>query len=109
MARGAVSWLHRIIAALVVCGVFAFALNQQWYAHRFAMSLIREAEKIGYGPASPYAREPEYSTVAAVTRQDLLDWHAAHVHPNNIILSFTGDFDPAAMEVLDSVGRVVEE
>jgi zinc protease len=58
----------------------------------------REAAKIGYGPNSPYAREPEYSTVAAVTRQDLLDWHAAHGHPNNIILSLTGDFDSAAME-----------
>jgi zinc protease len=58
----------------------------------------REAGKIGYGPKSPFARRPEYATVAAVTRQDLLDWHAAHAHPNNIILSFTGDFDSAAME-----------
>jgi zinc protease len=58
----------------------------------------REAAKIGYGPNSPYARVPEYATVAAVTRQDLLDWHAAHVHPNNIILTLTGDFDSAAME-----------
>ncbi|HKQ05556.1 MAG TPA: sulfatase-like hydrolase/transferase [Blastocatellia bacterium] len=46
IARGAIRWLHEVIAALIVCGVFAFALNQQWYAHRFAMSLIREAEKI---------------------------------------------------------------
>jgi Arylsulfatase A and related enzymes len=45
-ARGAVAWPHRLIAALFVCGLFAFALNQQWYVHRFAMSLIREAEKI---------------------------------------------------------------
>ncbi|MEN3332655.1 MAG: hypothetical protein V7641_2020 [Blastocatellia bacterium] len=44
--RGAVAWPHRLIAALFVCGLFAFALNQQWYAHRFAISLIREAEKI---------------------------------------------------------------
>jgi zinc protease len=58
----------------------------------------REAGKIGYGAKSPYAREPEYATVAAVTRQDLLDWHAAHVHPNNMILALTGDFDTAAME-----------
>src|SRR5437660_4109907 len=34
----------------------------------------REANKIGYGADSPYARVPEYATVAAVTRQDLLDW-----------------------------------
>src|SRR5437016_8870922 len=59
---------------------------------------FREAEKIGYGPSSPYAREPEYTTVAAVTRQDLVNWHVAHTYPNNIILSISGDFDSAAME-----------
>jgi zinc protease len=58
----------------------------------------REAAKIGYGAHSPYARVPEYSTVDSITRQDLLAWHAAHVQPNNIILSITGDFDSAAME-----------
>ncbi|HEX5432942.1 MAG TPA: pitrilysin family protein, partial [Candidatus Angelobacter sp.] len=58
----------------------------------------REAAKIGYGADSPYARVPEYATVAAVTRQDLLDWHAKHVHPNNIIFGITGDFDSVAME-----------
>lgn len=58
----------------------------------------REATKIGYGAQSPYARVPEYSTVAAVTRQDLLDWHAKHVQPNNMIVAFTGDFDSTALE-----------
>jgi zinc protease len=58
----------------------------------------REANKIGYGTRSPYARVPEYSTVAAITRQDLLDWHARYVHPNNIILGISGDFDSVAME-----------
>jgi zinc protease len=58
----------------------------------------RESAKLAYGSDNPYAREPEYSTVAAITRQDLIDWHKAHVHPNNIILGVSGDFDPAAME-----------
>ncbi|HEY6349847.1 MAG TPA: pitrilysin family protein [Candidatus Angelobacter sp.] len=58
----------------------------------------RESTRIGYGPQSPYARIPEYSTVAAVTRQDLMDWHSRYVQPNNIILGITGDFDSAAME-----------
>ena len=58
----------------------------------------REAVKLAYGPQNPYARVPEYATVAAVTRQDLIDWHHTHVHPNNIILGITGDFDSAAME-----------
>jgi zinc protease len=58
----------------------------------------RESVKLAYGPDNPYARVPEYSTVAAVTRQDLLDWHTKYVHPNNIILGISGDFDSAAME-----------
>src|SRR5580658_1163772 len=58
----------------------------------------RETVKLAYGADNPYARVPEYSTVAAITRQDLIDWHATYVHPNNIILGITGDFDSAAME-----------
>jgi len=58
----------------------------------------REAIKLAYGPNNPYARIAEYATVAAVTRQDLIDWHAKYVHPNNVILGITGDFDSAAME-----------
>jgi zinc protease len=58
----------------------------------------RESKKLAYGANNPYAREPEYATVAAVTRQDLLDWHHGHVHPNNIILGIVGDFDSVAME-----------
>jgi zinc protease len=58
----------------------------------------REAAKLGYGSQSPYARIPEYATVAAVTRQDLINWHRNHVYPNNIILGLSGDFDSAAME-----------
>jgi zinc protease len=58
----------------------------------------RESAKLVYGANNPYARVPEYSTVAAVTRQDLVDWHARTVHPNNIILGVVGDFDSAKME-----------
>ena len=58
----------------------------------------RESVKLGYGPNNPYARVPEYATVAPVTRQDLIDWHGKYVHPNNIILGVSGDFDSAAME-----------
>jgi zinc protease len=58
----------------------------------------RESLIITYGKDNPYARVPEYATVAAVTRQDLLDWHAQYVLPNNMIFGITGDFDPQAME-----------
>ena len=58
----------------------------------------RESIKLAYGADNPYASVPEYATVAAVTRQDLIDWHGKYVHPNNIILGISGDFDSAAME-----------
>jgi zinc protease len=58
----------------------------------------RESAKLAYGAQSPYARVAEYKTVAAVTRQDLVDWHHSHVSPNNIILGIVGDFDCTAME-----------
>ena len=59
---------------------------------------FREASKLVYGATSPYARVPEYATVAAVTRDDLLNWHRTYVQPNNIVLGVVGDFDSRAME-----------
>ena len=58
----------------------------------------REAAKLVYGAQNPYARVAEFKTVAAVTRQDLVNWHHTYVQPNNIILGMVGDFDSAAME-----------
>jgi zinc protease len=58
----------------------------------------RESLKLAYGANSPYARSIEYKTIAAVTREDLIAWHKQHVHPNNIIVGVTGDFDSGTME-----------
>ena len=58
----------------------------------------REAEKLGYGAGSPFTHQPEYATIAAITRDDLLAFHRRFVHPNNIIIGFVGDFDAAQME-----------
>lgn len=58
----------------------------------------RESRIIAYGKDNPYARIPEYATVAAVTREDLVSWHQQYVYPNNIIFGITGDFDAKAME-----------
>jgi zinc protease len=58
----------------------------------------REAAKLVYGANSPYARVAEYRTAAAVTRQDLVEWHGRYVHPNNIVLGVVGDFDSSKME-----------
>lgn len=58
----------------------------------------REAMKLAFGPDSPYTRQPEYATIASITRDDLLAFHKRFVHPNNIILGLVGDFDAKAME-----------
>lgn len=58
----------------------------------------RESTKLALGADNPLARTPEYYTVSAVTRDDLLRWHQSTVTPNNIIVGVTGDFDSAAME-----------
>jgi zinc protease len=59
---------------------------------------FRESSKLVYGAASPYARSPEYASVAAVSREDLLNWYRRYVHPNNITLGITGHFDSQRME-----------
>ena len=58
----------------------------------------REMVKLAYGKDNPYSRDDEYATVAAVTRQDLVDWHTRYTHSNNAILGIYGDFDSTAME-----------
>jgi zinc protease len=58
----------------------------------------RESAKLAYGPDNPYARQMEYATLEAVKRDDLLAWHKKYVHPNNMIIGVSGDFDAAAME-----------
>jgi zinc protease len=57
-----------------------------------------QTDILGYGKNSAYARVPEYATVAAVTREDLLQWHKQHVSPNNIIFGVVGDFNSKEME-----------
>jgi zinc protease len=58
----------------------------------------RESTKLAYGPDNPYSRTAEYDTVAAITREDLLQWHKRTIAPSNMILGIAGDFDSAAME-----------
>jgi zinc protease len=58
----------------------------------------RESAILAYGKDNPYAQEEQYATVFAVQREDLLNWHRQYVHPNNIILGISGDFDPTALE-----------
>ncbi|HEX2570283.1 MAG TPA: pitrilysin family protein [Polyangia bacterium] len=60
--------------------------------------LQREALKLAYGAGHPFARTPEYGTVAAVTREDLREWHKRYVQPNTLLLGLSGDFDADEME-----------
>jgi predicted Zn-dependent peptidase len=64
----------------------------------------REFRKAIYGADSPWARQSEYATVDAITRDDLQAFHAMFYHPNNLILGVWGDFDSA--ELMQTLERV---
>jgi predicted Zn-dependent peptidase len=53
-----------------------------------------------YGKDSPFAREQTYATVAALTRDDLVAWHAKYLQPNRIILGIVGDITVAEAKTL---------
>ena len=57
----------------------------------------REAAKLAYGASSPYARQPELSTIATVSVDDLKTWHDRTIG-GKLIVAVSGDFDPVAME-----------
>jgi zinc protease len=57
----------------------------------------REAAKLAYGVNSPYTRQPELATIGAVTVADLEAWHDRTLK-GRLIVSISGDFDPAIME-----------
>ncbi len=57
----------------------------------------REFGKLVYGADSPYARTPEFATLANISRDDLLAFQKKYLHPNRIILGLVGDFDSKAM------------
>jgi zinc protease len=57
----------------------------------------RESAKLVYGANSPYTRQPELATIGAVTVDDLKAWHQRTIG-GKLIVSISGDFDPAAME-----------
>lgn len=55
--------------------------------------LSREMAKLIWGKDHPYALHPEYATVEAVTRDDLVGFHKEYFHPDRIYLTVWGDFD----------------
>lgn len=52
----------------------------------------REFAKLIYGAESPYARHPEYITIEAITRDDLVSFHQTYFRPENVQMAVWGDF-----------------
>jgi zinc protease len=57
----------------------------------------RESAKLVYGVNSPYTRQPELATIAAINLADLQAWHDRSL-TGKLIVGVYGDFDPVAME-----------
>src|SRR5262245_47314763 len=58
---------------------------------------VREFDGLIYGKDSVFAREPEYATISANTREDLVAFHKKYFYPNNVMLAAWGDFQTADM------------
>lgn len=59
---------------------------------------VREYRKAVYGQDSPYASYPEYETVLAITRDDLIAQQRRYLRPDNMVLGISGDFDSAELK-----------
>lgn len=60
----------------------------------------REFNKLIYGADSPYARTIEYSTIAPISRDDVVAFHQDYFAPSNMMLSIYGDFDSTEIRSL---------
>jgi zinc protease len=62
----------------------------------------REFSKLIYGATSPYARTIEYSTLNAISRNDIVNFHQTYIRPDTTILGIVGDFELEPMKALVS-------
>lgn len=58
-----------------------------------SVAVRREFYKIIYASAPEYARNTEYATIKAITRDDLVAFHDKWFRPENVQLAIWGDFD----------------
>jgi len=58
----------------------------------------RELMSIVYGRNTPYGWEVEYSDLAHIKRDDLIQFYQRYYFPKNIMLAVYGDFSSAAMK-----------
>lgn len=66
----------------------------------------REYTQLIYGADSPYARDEEYATIDAITRDDLIAFHQRYVQPKGMVMAVWGDFKTA--EMLNKLRRTFE-
>jgi len=66
----------------------------------------REFWKLMYGATSPYARHPEYATIDAITRDDILRFYKRGFFPDNTLMTVWGDFatDEMAEKLKNTLG-----
>lgn len=57
----------------------------------------REIQRAVWGAEHPYARNTEYSTLEAITRDDVVGFYEYFYHPDNMMVAVWGDFDPTQM------------
>ena len=62
----------------------------------------RELNKAIYR-GSPLGRYPTKESISAITREDLVEFHNKYYHPNNIILSVSGDIGRS--EIIEKLNR----
>ncbi len=58
----------------------------------------REYRKVVYGLDSPYARHPEYVTIDAIERSDIVSFHKEFYRPDVTVIVVTGDFEQKRMK-----------
>ena len=59
--------------------------------------LRREFSRLLYTDEHPSGRTPTPERISQISRDDLIRFHGAYFHPNQIMLGLTGDFDKTEM------------
>ncbi len=66
----------------------------------------REFKKLVYA-GHPFSREPSIPSVSSIKREDLLWFHENYLHPNQIIMSVSGDFKEE--EIIQKIKKTFEK
>ncbi|MBI2070053.1 MAG: insulinase family protein [Elusimicrobia bacterium] len=58
----------------------------------------REFKRVVYGPNSPWGWRTEPATIQKISRRDLVELHRRLIHPNNAVVSVSGDITEAELK-----------